>query len=278
MLKKSNFETEVLSGERKLGRHLFSISKNKDYSANLRNHLAFLVDCAGEDGFASKLDFYIIRTENLKPTKANTILSLTNIPIIPPIFDPSPYTGNRERNYTKFARELKTLPSENANDRDLENKLAEKIQTLYEGLDPEQREININCTADLIMSYILGEVAKRYSIAKENKEIAVMEQLKSLKFIQAEGFDLDMFDLVLRTPGGLKNRNGEKCLSFVEDGRTVTLYPTDEEIADYKFNQHMRDQCFDAGRFYVQKFSRDLDIGKNNNTTFSSDYPKEPIT
>ena len=276
MLKNLKSKTEVLAGERKLGRHLFSISKNKDYSANLRSHLAFLVDCAGEDGFASKLDFYIIKTENLKPTKANTILSLTNIPIIPPIFDPSPYTGNREHNYTNFARELKTLPAENANDRDLENKLAEKIQSMYERLNPEQREININCTADLIMSYILGEVAKRYSIAKENNEIAIMEQLKSLKFIQSEGFDLDMFDLVLRTPGGFKDRNGEKCLSFVENGRTVTLYPTNEEIADYKFNQHMRDQCFDAGRFYVQKFSRDLDIGKNN-STHSSVYPEGPI-
>lgn len=218
------------------------------------------------------LNLRIIRTKATKLTKANVVIDLKNIPIIPPIFDPNPYTNHREANYNKFMMQARTLSSHSQDDNH-----PNEIQKAYRNLDSEERESNINGSADLIMSYILGEVAKRYSIAKEHKEFAITEQLKGLKFIKSEGFDLDMFDLVLRTPGGLKNMNGEPYLTVIQDGKSINFFPTDAQIDDYKYNQHMRDHCFDAGRYYVHRLSQDLELYSKEDPSLDSAYPSEPI-
>ena len=100
---------EKLLDKRYVGHIVFSNSKTGDNTAHLRTYLAGLVEFAGNDGFPSKLDFYITKNKNFKLTDRNEILSIKDIPIIPPIFNPNPYAENRDANYNRFLLRPRTI-------------------------------------------------------------------------------------------------------------------------------------------------------------------------
>ena len=82
-----------------------------------------------------------------------------------------------------------------------------------------------------------------------------------------------MFDLVLRTPRGLTEKDGLLCLDFEEDGEPFHLIPTEDEIAEYHYHQHLRNHCFDDGGYYVTKFTRDLKIYPDMDIDYENNKP-----
>lgn len=276
MASNKNYDnTSELTDKRYVGHGLIANSKKSDGTSHLRTQLEALVTFAGEDGFPSKWDFYITNNHNIKLTDKNKLVSI-QVPIVPPIFDPNPYDSNREANYNLFLFKNRSLQEIRDNPLGNGYNSVSDIKKAYESLSPEKREEYINSSADLLVSYILGEIGLRYIKARENNELETMRQLKGLKVLEEEGFDLDMFDLVMRTPGGFEKQSNGVYLEFKEDGKLVTIFPTEEEIAEYKMHQNFRTHCLGAGRYYVHKLSEDLERYPNIDINRAKFFPSEP--
>ena len=240
--------------------HIKIVNSNLDDNTyDFREFIAGLVRKAGEDARPANLDFSLIHIDN---NGEKTLLSLPSIPIVPPIFDPNPYPeeGLRERNYKEFLFNPVDLKNVKKKTNEIAYRSVDEIKSAYENLSQKERKEYIACSADLIIAYILGEIGLRYIKASIDNDKETMQQLQDFQIVDEEGFDLEMFETVMRTPGGLKRENGTARLEYEKDGKQIILFPDEEEIAKYKMHQNFRDHCLDAGAYFVHTLADDLEV------------------
>lgn len=251
-----------------------SNSREIDSTQSLRKYIEGLFQYAGEEA-PYTLDFYITKNGNLKLTDRNEILSLKGIPIPAPIFNPDPYDPKKEDNYNTFLykpRKPKTVRGDlNART----DRSPEEIKEAFQALSPELRDEYIQGSADLVISYILGEIGLRYIQAKNENDSATMQQLSSLKFLKEEGFSLKYFNAVMKTPGGLKTKDGKSYLIFNDNGLDINLELNETQIAKYKQHQKFRDHCLNNGRYFAHKFSGDLERYADMDIKYEQYFPTQ---
>lgn len=248
------------------------ISSNFDDNTN--NFRLFIEDKireAGETARPALLDMSFIHIDK---NGEEVILSLADIPIVPPIFDPNPNPkdGYREKNYNDFLFKPRTLNEIRDNPKGWGFRSAEDIKKTYSQLSPEFREEYIKVSADLIISYILGQIGMKYHEQNDQLDSDVPHRLKDFQILKDENFDLDFFDLAIRT-SGLKEKDGGLVAEVEENGKTITVEFLPEEIEAYKEHQKKIKHCWDEGGYFVKKFADDVRAFERNEIQKSASAP-----
>ena len=226
-------DTHTKPAKRYVGETQFNISATNDNTSHFRTFLKDTIDKSGEQGFPSRLLFYITNNSNNKLTQENKILAKT-LPIFPPLFNPNPNSPSISKNNDTFVR-LATSPA--------------SIQKSYYGLDPDAKESYIDESADLLMSYLLSEIGTRYSLAKKYGDAKTMKQLRSLAMLKEEDFSLEIFDLVLKTPNGLMQDSGRLYFTTQGEQGTIRHYLNDQQTDSYYKHKQIKTKGEDGGEY-----------------------------
>lgn len=237
--------------------HIKIVNSNLDDNTyGFRSYIAGLIKSAGENARPALLDFSIIHIDK---NGEESLLDLTEIPIVPPIFDPNPapqpQEGSREKNDNAFLFHPRSQTEIRNNPKASGYRSAEDIKNAYAQLSPELREEYINGSADLIIAYILGRMANRYAQDRNNLDAEESHRIKDFQILKDENFDLDFFDLAVRTPGGFKEENGSLYLEVEENGKVIPVSLTSEEIDTYNAHKKQIKRCLSDGRFFVETLS-----------------------
>ncbi len=219
-------DTHAKPSKRLVGNNSFNINASIDDTSHFRTFLEGLIQQSGENGYPSRLQFYITSNNNTKLTEDNKILAKT-LPIFPPLFNPNPDSPSWSKNSDTFVRYATSQAS---------------IQKSYHSLDPDAREGYVNESSDLLMAYLLTEIGTRYSLAKKYGDTKTMKQLKSLSLIKEEGVSLEMFDLVLKTPNGLTQDSGRLFFTTQGEKGTIRNYLNEQQTDSYYKHKQLKNK------------------------------------
>ena len=217
-------DTYVNPSKRSVDSTMCTITASSDNSSHFRTFLKSSIDNAGENGRPARSLFYITNNNNNLPTDRNVILRL-NLPIFPPLFKPDTNSKSWDKNCGTFVR-YATSPT--------------AIQKSYHSLDPDARNSYVEDSADLLMSYLLTEIGTRYSVAKKYGDTKTMQQLKALNVVKEENFNLEMFDVVLKTPNGLIRDSGRVFFTTQTEKGTIRNYLNDQQAECYYRHQQIK--------------------------------------
>jgi len=198
--------------ERYVGNTQFFNTIDIDNTSSMSTFISALINYAGEDGFPTKFHFYLTKNRNMNLTDSNKLVSL-NIPIIPVIWN-----INSRESVNSFIKNGKN-PRE--------------VSKLYASMSDEEKNQRIEQYTSKVMTYITAELALRYIVAKRNNDKLIMKQISSLKMMQDQDFDFDLFEAIISNPKGLRHKSSGHFIVYDENGKDVYVQISDEQSQKY---------------------------------------------
>ena len=212
-ISKNRINGNIPASERPIDTIEFFNTKSSDGTSSMKTYISSIIDYAGQNGFPTKLHFYVTKNDNKKLTDANCIIDLT-IPIIPVLWS----LKSRE-SINHFIRTAKN-PSE--------------VAKKYQEMDPAVKNQKIEEYTQKIITYITTELALRYVIANTNNDEATKKQISNMQILKEQEFDLKLFEAITYNPKEIKRKKDGTFLVFEIDGKFHNVAITQEQAAKYQ--------------------------------------------
>lgn len=177
---------------------------------------------ASEESMPYSIHIYFTKNENSNLTNANKVLDL-RLPIIPIIWD-----ANNQLSLNKFLNE---------------GGCKEEFIQKYKSIPKVQRDDMIDNYSDMLLDYLISELAMRYMDAKNygrKQDKIIMDQIKNLHVM--ENFDFELFELMLNNPNRRivhKPTKNQHYIVIVNNNQSEIYNITEKQADAYPYYKSM---------------------------------------